>query len=423
MIKLSRFASLGFRSSAGSGIQKLLGFGSSTLLLAAAGLVVIPAMMAASGATAWGAIAAGQSVGAIAAVMVLGGWGWSGPARVARATAAERRAEYLESVYARVVLAIPASLVSAGIAYLIAPSSPLFAATGAVSMALMGLTAQWYYAGLSRPFPFLILETLPRVAGVALGIALMRMGRSAIAGPLGIVAGIILGLICSTFWILWDTRHENPEFSRPRRLAEILALNRYGMMAGTGSAVWSATPQAIVAVLAPPIQPMFALVYKLYRQAIAGSVPAIVVLQGWVPRGTDSARFRRASIALVIAGCFALAVGIVTFILAPYLLAWLGDGQISVPWLVMLLMSICVSVALFELILSQSVLAAFGLVQVCVKAIAVGGAVGLPLVVLGAIWHSVESVLGGVLMALLVTMAIEFAEYTRATEAARMFEG
>ena len=55
------------RSRAGSAIARLIGFGSSVVLLAAAALAAIPAMIAASGEAAWGGIALGQAVGAIGA--------------------------------------------------------------------------------------------------------------------------------------------------------------------------------------------------------------------------------------------------------------------------------------------------------------------------------------------------------------------
>jgi len=71
-----------------------MGYGSSMVLLAITSLLAIPAMVAASGTHAWGAIAVGQSIGGVAAVIIAYGWGLSGPAAIARADQLARMREY-----------------------------------------------------------------------------------------------------------------------------------------------------------------------------------------------------------------------------------------------------------------------------------------------------------------------------------------
>lgn len=407
------FSSIGGRKLAGSGLRKLIGFGASVLLLAAAALVLIPAMIAASGAAAWGSIALGQAVGAISAVAVLYGWGWYGPARIARAPAGVRRAEYLESVYTRLLLALPASATAAVVAYLLAPGTPHFAAVGAVSMTSVGLTAQWYFVGLARPLPFLVLETIPRVTGILLGVALMQIGHSAVVGPMSMAAGMFAGFTCSSVWIVLETTRNGAEVIRLRRPTEILVLNRHGMISALGGAAYNAAPLAIVSLIAPGIQPVFALADKVIRQIHAVAIPAVVVLQGWVPRGSDSTRVRRANIALAGAGSFALLLFAMTLIVAPHLIDWLGKEHVSVSWPGILLISLCVSVGFFEATLARAALATFGRLQVVAKAVIIGSAVGLPLVSLGAASASVPMALGGVLTGLGGCVVIELVDYVR----------
>jgi hypothetical protein len=193
----------------------------------------------------------------------------------------------------------------------------------------------------------------------------------------------------------------------------ILAENRHGMMAALGGAATNAAPLGIVSLIAPFIQPVFALLYRLFRQMITAFIPAVVVLQGWVPRGTESARVQRANMALVAASLLAIIIGGITLISAPHLLNWLGEGQVSASWTAMALMSACVSIALFETILSRSVLATFDLLKVCVRGVGFGAAVGLPVVALGAYLQSVTWALFGVVLTLLTMVAIEFIEYVR----------
>src|SRR5689334_8654126 len=125
-----------------AGISRLFGFALSVVTLGVLSLVAIPAMIAADGKIAWGAIALGQAIGTSGGVIAAYGWGLFGPVQVATADASERRSGYLESVTTRMTLVLPVALVAAALASALAPGWPLFAAVGAVSATSMGLSAK-----------------------------------------------------------------------------------------------------------------------------------------------------------------------------------------------------------------------------------------------------------------------------------------
>src|SRR6478609_611747 len=102
-----------------AGLSKIFGYSISMVLLAVASLVAIPAMVHASGAAAWGAIAAGQSIGGVAAVIIAYGGGLSGPAVIARADAGGRLKEYLESVAVKLSLCLPIGGAAFAVAWLV----------------------------------------------------------------------------------------------------------------------------------------------------------------------------------------------------------------------------------------------------------------------------------------------------------------
>jgi O-antigen/teichoic acid export membrane protein len=108
---------------------------------------------------------------------------------------------------------------------------------------------------------------------------------------------------------------------------------------------------------------------------------------------------------------FAAALGLGTMTLAPSLVRWLGNKQISVSWEVVVLMSVCVSVILFQLVLERAALATFERLRVVAKAIALGSIVGLPLVGVGAHQLGTAGAMGGVLAGLLVCVAVELTAY------------
>jgi hypothetical protein len=395
------------------GISKLFGFGLSVLVLGVASFAAIPAMIAADGKVAWGAIALGQTIGTSGAVVAGYGWGLFGPARVAGAAAAERRLEYLESIHVRMILLLPVALVAACLALILAPAWRIFAAVGAVSATTMGLTASWYFVGVARPYAMLVLETIPRVGGTAAGIVLMRLGHSAVVLPGAMCAGMIAGFAISTSWVFCSTAREGAGHVRPRALRVVLSSHRHGLASDTAMATYAAAPLMIVSAVAPGLQPVFALADKVQAQSSVALAPARTVLQAWVPRASGSARARRAQTALELAAVFAVVVGVGMVAVLPGLMGWLGNGQISVSKGVVLLVAACVSLSLFVRTFELTALAPFERLDVVARAIVVSSIIGLPMVALGAVFLGTIGALSGVLVGLLVCLVVESAAYFR----------
>jgi O-antigen/teichoic acid export membrane protein len=396
-----------------TGVSRLFGFGLSVLALGVLSLVAIPAMIAADGKDAWGAIALGQAIGTSGGVIAAYGWGLFGPAEVATATATQRRAGYLESLLVRLTLLGPVSLVAASLAFVLAPSMPIFAAIGAVSATSIGLSTSWYFVGLARPYAMLLLETLPRASGLAVGIGFMNLGYSAVMLPVCALVGMIAGFAISASWVLRSTRREGAEHSGSRPLRQVLSSRRHGVATDFAMTTFASAPLMIVSIIAPVIQPTFALADRLGRQADVALAPARTVLQGWVPRATGSARAKRARIALMASAGFAIVVGAGLAIAGPALMRWLGNGQISVSWGVVLLVAACVALNFFVRAFELVVLAPFGRLDIAAKAIIASAVVGLPTVALGAVFFGTIGSLSGVLVGLIVCGAFEYAQYAR----------
>ena len=70
-------------------------------------LITIPIVTGIAGADHWASMATGQAIGASFAVIVIFGWGLTGPVTVAGTAVAARPAMYLDSLLARLVLLAP----------------------------------------------------------------------------------------------------------------------------------------------------------------------------------------------------------------------------------------------------------------------------------------------------------------------------
>jgi hypothetical protein len=409
-----KFGKLGSRGRvfAKNSFSRLAGFALSVLVLAVTSIVTIPAMIFASADSGWGSIAVGQGIGNVAGLVVGYGWGWFGPGRIARGSASDRRGEYVDSVSARLHLALPLSILAAGFAYGISPSHPLFAAMGALQTTSIGLTATWYFIGLSRPYLLLALDTVPRSAGALFGAVLIYCcGTSAITVPIGGLIGMLVGFLLSTIWILRNATSNGAEARPARPVRVVLHANRYGVTSTFGMACFSAAPLVIVSATAPAIQPAFALADKVRIQLLAASSPAISVLQGWVPRASGASRLRRADVALVAGLLSAIALGVGTAASAPALIAIISNNQISLPFHGVVLMAVWISLSFFQSILERTGLATFGALGAASAAIVIGAGIGLVVVYSGAIHGSLAGALSGVVFGTAVILSIEFVKY------------
>ena len=386
------------------GLTSVVGFAASMGMLAAASLAAIPAMINASSAAAWGAIALGQGIGAVAAVMVAYGWGLSGPAVIAAAGPTGRRTEYLASVRVKRLLFPVAAVLAAGISALIARELWMFGLVGALSATSIGLTANWFFVGLGRPYVLLLVETMPRVVGTGIGIGVMALGGSALVGVLAQFAGMLTAFTTSTLWIL---RHTSGGSQPQPTVRETLRSQRHGSVSTLVSAAYVSAPLVIVSTFAPVAQPLYALADKVQRQISVALGPLVTVQQGWVPRAKGEQLYRRARLVLLVGAAVAVSCGLAVVLGGPVLMDWLGGGELVAPWPVLVLMAAFVTLSVYESMVSKVVLAALHRIPVVSRATGISAAVGLPMVAAGAVWIGASGALVGVVTGLVVRLVLE----------------
>lgn len=390
------------------GLFAIAGYGTSMALLAISSLLAIPAMVASSGPQAWGAIAVGQSIGGIAAVIIAYGWGLSGPAAIARADELGRMREYAESAVTKIALSVPVAGLAFVIAWIVGRQFALFSGVGALSMATIGLTAGWYFVGRGHPWRMLFFETLPRVAGTMVGILFMVTGSSALIGVLWQLFGMVAAFALCSVLILrpWKTRLIRSISRKPVR--RVLLDQRQGITSSILSSLYASTPIVIVTLLAPAVLPVYAVVEKVQRQVIVALGPFVTVLQGWIPRARDSAvlstRVRHGILATAV---FAVVLGVAMLAVAPALIRWLGGGLIQPTFAILTLMATITAVSLFESVVSKAALSALERLDVVARSIAIGSMVGLPLVAVGTISLGALGALVGILTGLALRLVLE----------------
>lgn len=371
----------------------------SIVLLASVSLLLIPAMIRASGVAAWADIAVGQNVGALAAIVMSFGWALSGPAAIAAASDGVRRGIFWQSLWLRGLLFLPVSALAAGIAWLVSPGHSTYAAVGALAMAVQGLTTRWYFVGVSRPVAMVFGDTLPRVAGTAIGIAAMAMGANALFGLAGQFVGVMMAAGATAAMVAYWTRGAAPVKPNLRATLQDHFRNTGINIVG---ALYSSSSVVIVSLIAHPILPVFALYDRFLSQGIAGLTPIGQVLQGWVPKVQGRQRKQRALQATYFSAALSVAIVGAGALLAEPLLVWLGDGAIPVHWSVAVLVSILLGLSVVESVTSRAGLIALG-ASVAVSRITVMGiALSLVLFVIGVKSYGVAGAYTGLIIGMLL---------------------
>jgi O-antigen/teichoic acid export membrane protein len=387
-----------------SGVTKLVGFGASMALLALASLILIPVMIRSSGEAGWGAIALGQGIGALGAVLVSYGWAMSGPSEIARGDDPTRLREFLGSLKVRAALLPAAGVVLVCVSMLIAPVRSDLAAMGTVVALLAALTSNWYFVGLARPWLLLALETVPRLAFTIVGIAVMENGADAITGLAWQSCGLVAAFVCSTWWILHSLRATGSTRVSAPKLRTLLVDHGHGVASSLGSALYSSLPLVVVTVVAPLVQPMYALVDKVHGQVVVGLFPAIYVAQGWVPRAADPAPRARRVLLGGAAFCALIAVG--TLLFGPWLLDVLGSGKLQPGTAVVELMALGMALHFYAEIVGHAVLATYRSLRIVAISIVVATVVGLPLVAVGSAGWGVIGALAALNLGYAIRVAV-----------------
>ena len=178
--------------------RRLLSFSTIPAFSALIPFLVLPVLARAAGVDAWVAIAVGQSVGGFLALAVALGLNVQGPTLVALAPAEKRAELFARGTRARILILLPALVIGAVAAWLLAPDgSEIDAALMAVAITLGGLTSSWYLIGLGTPLPLIGFELLPRAVATGLGGIAVVLGGSALVWmyPVLLIVAILGGVV------------------------------------------------------------------------------------------------------------------------------------------------------------------------------------------------------------------------------------
>lgn len=362
--------------------SRLSGFAAATLLTGVAGFATIPVLIAAGGAQTWAVLAFGQAIGGIG--MVLIGWGWniSGAAEAALLTRDQANDALLRSIAIRLKLVVPVCAAAAAVAFVLAPSRPLIAATSAAAFSLNGMSAAWFYTGMRAPRALIVREVIPRTGGIVLGMVACLVTRSIVPFPAFLAAGCLSAVVLNVTGAggrlggLFAS-HGRDALPELRRQLPALATT-------LTSTLYLATPTIFVGLLAPQHLATIALADRLFKTVNMAASPVLNVLQGAIP-SRDPAVFRQrvrkgltAVVGLGIGGGVLFALG------APLVGPLISHGQTALPLAVTIPFGITVLATYLSQVVGLSCLITLGRVRSVAVSATVGAVIGVPVLLVGA---------------------------------------
>jgi O-antigen/teichoic acid export membrane protein len=359
-------------------LRRVLGFSLLPACSFLASLVLLPLISARFGSPAWSTVALGQSTGAIASIIVGLTWPIEGGNLIARAAPEERGALYVRSVASQLIVLVVAGLVTVAVTVLLARDYPVEAALFAVSTAMNGLTAAWYYSGIGRPLPLLLNEGLVRLLGYAVALVGILLGAGLMWYAVTSVAASVLMSIAN-----WMTLVVVPRVRVPRSILRdgwsTVRSEWFGTASRLAQSVYSFGGPSLFALLNPGALAAYAGARTVQVAAANGlsAVPnAFVSWVGGAPAGERRSRIGRAHLLMAL---FALTVFAGVALLGQIGMNYLFAGRLTLPLLDLVLLALGIALAFYNRTYQVLVLIPLGRKSLVYRSTMISSLIGLAL--------------------------------------------
>jgi len=402
--------------------QRILSFGTSTLVTLLTPLVVLPIIATVTDTSGWAALAVGQSIGSLFAILVAFGWPVVGPVELARSSREAVGSIFYESLLTRGMLLLVAVAPVVVVSYVAAPPGRFgLVVTTAVAFASTALTSSWVAVGLGSASRFMLLESLPRlVVLVAAAVAIQR-GGSLYLYPTAIAAASVIG----AFLFAWSgVRPRRPQDRLRTAVRRRLRAQVAAAATALSAAAYSAGALLLVGVSTTVHQTaLMSSAQLIYGVGLYAVVALSSSLQAWVVHPDPVVakdRRRRALLCHAALGLVGLAL---CASLAPTVATVLFGSDLAPGYAVALAYGAAFAAVSVVTSLAQHFLLPASDVTGVLWASVVGAAVGVPALLLLARQFGAAGGASGLAVSELVVLAVLAARVRHASRVARPAPG
>ncbi len=153
----------------------------------------------------------------------------------------------------------------------------------------------WFFVGEASPIRFLLIDTVPRIAGTVAGAVVLIATGDVIAFAALQLAGVVASTVIGAWNML--ARHRDWHFTlSPVRAVRNLAGQASPVAMSATASVYVNVPIVLIDLFLPSATAVYALAERIVRLALYSTRPVVQVAQGWVPSPdpvVQAARARR----------------------------------------------------------------------------------------------------------------------------------
>lgn len=310
-------------------LKRLLGFTGFPLLSMIAPFMILPLITRTVGDAGWANYSAGQSIGVLAAISVLFGWGVLGPVRVAKATGeAERQSIYRESLHTRfLVAALVAPLAVTATLVVTSASFQFESVLMTLSGLLVGLGPNWFCIGLGKPLLMGKYDAIPRTVVSLAAIPVIWATEWVWLYPVLLMLVSVGSVFFFTRMVLRGALpHRFSLIGTFRLLRHLLPT---ALIDFTGNSYGSTPVPIATATLSGAAAGSFSSAEKLYRMSIMSVTVLGDAFQGWVLETHVTSRIRRHFAAILAHTMLGLLGGAAIAWLAPAVTGFVFGADVA----------------------------------------------------------------------------------------------
>jgi O-antigen/teichoic acid export membrane protein len=371
-LQLEVVTAAGAAARAGVPWRRVTSFAGLPLISLLGSLSLIPVIASAGGARGWAAVALGQALGGGAATILQYGWGFVGPTLLVPLSARDRGRLLWVSMLSRLVVAAFLLPVTAAVAAFLAPEGyRLLAALTAIAVAMIGMSALWFFVGTGRPGQAARYETVPRLVVLLASALVVLLTGDALWYPVIFLAGqvVAIGWLTSRLGVVSLDREA---WGAARRA---LWEQRAAAATDVVFAVTLAVPTSILAAVAPGALATYAAGDRIQRLGQSGIQPLFNAFQGWVSEAARTDVVARMRLAVLATGACGAIGGVAFAVGLPLVDDLLFAGEVTVGYGVSIFFGAALALYALTSSINFNVLAPSGLTGSILRSTAVGGLV------------------------------------------------
>eukprot|EP00918_Siedleckia_nematoides_P108280 GHVU01236318.1.p1 GENE.GHVU01236318.1~~GHVU01236318.1.p1 ORF type:complete len:401 (+),score=41.95 GHVU01236318.1:1129-2331(+) len=392
-----------------------------------ASLVLLPLISDRFGSSGWIALGLGQGIGAMVSVLVGMVWPVIGGNAVAVAQdTAGRRDIFRLSAYSRIAVLLVLLCPAIPLTLVLAPRYPGATTLFMVGVALNGLSAAWYYAGVGEPRHLVVNEGMVRLGGYTVSLAGLLLGASLLwYSATMVVTGLVM------FALNWFTIMGRSPFwsvTAPSDAWREIRSQLRGTLSRALEAAFSFGGTTIFATFAPAALPLFSALDQVQKAGnnTLSFLPSTFVQ--WV--GSADGEHKRSRMVRSMAFLSVICILIVPSwaLLGPFILNLLFAGQVSLSLWGHLVLAAAISLVLFTAAFELLVLIPLGFANVAYVGNSGASILGVVLIAAGAVtfgalggvgaWIVVQSLLVGYFVVVLLRRRRRAPDASEATASA-----